>query len=85
MSIKDKMISLGEAAARHSTITLRNGNELLIENCLGVSGCDDSFITLKVYGLSVTVAGAPLMLESFGAEGVRITGRIHSLTLEELL
>ncbi|MGN1119022.1 MAG: YabP/YqfC family sporulation protein, partial [Oscillospiraceae bacterium] len=57
--------------------------ELLVENCRGVSGYDENFITLQVYGMNVTVAGAPLMLESFGAQGVRITGRIHSLTLEE--
>ena len=83
MSIKEKLINLGEAGERRSSITLLNGNELLVENCRGVSGYDENFITLQVYGMSVTVAGAPLMLESFGAQGVPITGRIHSLTLEE--
>ena len=83
MSVKEKMLYMAEAGERRSVITLRNGNELLVENCRGVSGCDDNFITLAVYGMNVTVSGTPLMLESFGAEGVRITGRIHSLTLEE--
>lgn len=83
MGIKDKMIYLAEAGERRSMITLKNGNELIVENCHGISGCDDNFITLSVYGMDVTVAGAPLMLESFGADGVRITGKIHSLTLED--
>lgn len=85
MSIKEKMIYMAEAGDRRSVITLRNGNELLVENCCGVCGYDDNFIRLSVYGMNVTIAGTPLMLESFGADGVRITGKIHSLTLEDVL
>ena len=84
MGIKEKMIYLGEMGERRSTITLRNGTELLVENCRGVSSFDDNFITLSVYGLQVTISGTPLMFESFGVDGVRITGKIHSLTLEEI-
>lgn len=82
MGIKEKLIELGDAP-RRSIITLRGLSELLVENCLGVSGCDEDVITLSVSGASVTIAGTPLMLESFGADGVKITGRIHSLTFEE--
>ena len=83
MSIKQKLIYLNKTNKHHNTITLRDGNELVVENCRGVSGCDDNFITLSVYGMELTVAGTPLILESFGTDGVRISGKIHSLTLEE--
>lgn len=85
MGVKDKLIALGDLPERRCAMTLRGLNELLVENCLGVSGYDESFITLCVYGARVVVAGTPLVLESFGANGVRITGKIHSLTLEEEL
>lgn len=84
MGIKDKLIALGDLPQRRSEITLRGLNELLVENCLGVSGYDESFITLAVYGAKIVIAGTPLVLESFGAHGVKITGNIHSLTLEEM-
>lgn len=83
MGIKDRLIALGDLPQQRSTITLHGMTELLVENCLGVSGCDEDFITLAVYGARVTVSGTPLMLESFGMDGVKITGRIHSLSFEE--
>lgn len=83
MGIKDKLIALGDLPQQRCAMTLRGLNELLVENCLGVSGYDESFITLSVYGARVVVSGTPLVLESFGTDGVKITGKIHSLTLEE--
>ena len=83
MNVKDKLIAIEAAAARHSTITLHDAGELYVENCTCVKSCDDSFITLCVYGMDITVAGTPLVLESFGVDGVKVTGKIHSLTLEE--
>ena len=83
MGIKERLIALGDLPQQRSTIILHGMTELLVENCLGVSGCDEDFITLAVYGARVTVSGTPLMLESFGMDGVKITGRIHSLSFEE--
>lgn len=83
MGIKDKLIALGDLPQQRSVMTLRGMTELLVENCLGVSGYDEDFITLSVYGSRVTVSGTPLMLESFGMDGVKITGKIHSLSFEE--
>lgn len=83
MGIKRSILELGEAGGMQSVVTLRDGRELYIENCRCVKSCDDNLITVSVRGLDILITGAPLMLESFGSEGVKISGRIHSLTLEE--
>lgn len=83
MGVKEKLIALEDTSRKHSTITIRDGCELYVENCRCVCGYDDNFITLSVYGMDIKICGAPLVFESFGAEGVKISGRIHSLTLEE--
>ncbi len=83
MGVKDRLIALEDSSRAHSTLILRDGEELYVENCRCVRGCDDNFITLSVSGMDIKVSGAPLTLESFGAYGVKITGKIHSLTLEE--
>jgi sporulation protein YqfC len=83
MSIKEQLISLEDSARRHTTITVCDNKELYMENCRCVRNYDDNFITLSSLGLNVKISGAPLVLENFGTFGVKITGRIHSLTLEE--
>ncbi len=84
MGVKDRLIALEDMARAHSTLILRDGAELYVENCRCVSACDDNFITLTVSGMNIKVCGSPLTLESFGAYGVKITGKIHSLTLEDI-
>lgn len=83
MNIKERVTALDDLPHRHSTITIRDGREIYVENCRCVCGCDDNFITLSVYGMKIKVSGTPLILESFGSEGVKISGKIHSLTMEE--
>lgn len=83
MNIKEKIFTLDDMPHRHSTITIRDGCEIYVENCRCVRGCDDNFITLSVYGMDIRISGTPLILESFGAEGIKISGKIHSLTMEE--
>lgn len=83
MGFKDRLIAIGEEAEKHSTITLRDNCELYVENCRCVRSCDDNIITLAARGIEIQIMGAPLTLESFGAFGVKITGKIHSLTLED--
>ena len=80
MNIKERAAVLDDLPHRHSTITIRDGREIYVENCRCVCGCDDNFI----YGMNIRISGTPLILESFGAEGVKISGRIHSITMEEL-
>ena len=84
MNIKERAAVLDDLPHRHSTITIRDGREIYVENCRCVCGCDDNFITLSVYGMNIRISGTPLILESFGAEGIKISGRIHSITMEEL-
>ena len=83
MGLKEKLIAFENEAARHCTVTMRDGRELYIENCRCVKECDDNLITLSVYDMDIRITGAPLTLESFGVNGVKISGKIHSLTLEE--
>ncbi|MCH5205473.1 MAG: YabP/YqfC family sporulation protein [Oscillospiraceae bacterium] len=89
MGIREKLIEFEELSQKKCTVTLvtdgglRNGAELCVENCRCVKNCDDNFIVLSVFGMDIHVSGAPLVFENFGIGGVKITGKIHSLTFEE--
>ncbi len=89
MSIRDRLTSIEELAAKKSTVTFSSdgnynrGTELFVENCRCVKAVDDNFIVLSVYGMDIRIAGEPLCLENFGVGSVKITGVIHSLTFEE--
>ena len=84
----DKLIALDELSYRECVITIKLGKgrenaELYVENCRKVLSCDSEFITLKAGGADIRVLGAPLALENFGVEGVKITGKIASVDFSE--
>lgn len=83
MGVKERLIALENEAARHCTVTMNDGRELYVENCRCVKECGENFITLSVYAMDIRISGTPLVLENFGVNGVKISGKIHSLTLEE--
>lgn len=89
MGIKQSLISLGELPYQHTVITLRDGRELTAENCTAVVSCSDSReksgeIVLKIQDRLLRVCGENLVLESFGAYGVRILGNIQTVAFVEL-
>ncbi len=92
MGLKQKLTALGELPWKHSLVTLRDGCELCAENCTEVVGCtdrsDSGEIVLKIRcdgaDRLLRVCGGGLMLESFGAYGVRISGDITSMAFIEL-
>lgn len=84
MGIKETLIRLGDIPQLHSQITLRDNTELCAENCRCVSGCDDNLVVLRMEKIQVHITGTELVLDNFGAYGVKVTGRIHSVTMEEL-
>ena len=82
MGLKETLIRLGDIQGE-SRITLFGTRELCAENCRCITACDDNLTVLRMEGLDISVTGTELVLENFGAYGVKLTGRIHSLTLEE--
>lgn len=88
MGVREKLIEFEESQGKRCTVTLTTENgkttELSIENCRCVKSCDDNFIVLSVYGMDIRVTGAPLELNNFGVGSVRITGKIHSLSFDEI-
>lgn len=84
MGLKETLIRLGDMPQLHSQITIRDSSELCAENCRCVSGYDENLVVLRMESILVHIAGTELVLENFGAYGVKITGRIHSVTMEEL-
>lgn len=82
MGLKETLIRLGDIQGE-SRITLFGNRELCAENCRCITACDDNLTVLRMEGLDISVTGTELVLENFGAYGVKLTGRIHSLTLEE--
>ncbi|MBQ9948338.1 MAG: YabP/YqfC family sporulation protein [Oscillospiraceae bacterium] len=82
MGIKDTLIRLGEYRGEAQTLIFGN-RELCIENCRCITACDENLAVLRMEGIDIRVTGTELMLENFGAYGVKLTGRIHSLTFEE--
>ena len=88
MSLRDKIIGLEEQAARDCTITVQihggREREIFVENCRKIISCDDEFITLGIIGALVRVSGVPLILENFGVNGVKISGKIASIEFTEI-
>lgn len=92
MGMKQKLTNLGELPWKHSVVTLRDGCDLCAENCTAVVGCTDSqegceiVLNIRCSGADrlMRVCGSDLLLESFGAYGVRITGNITSMSFIEL-
>lgn len=93
MGIKDRLISLGEAPWQHSAVIIRDGKELCVDCCTAVISCTDCSersgeIVLKIRCSGedrlLRVCGSGLLLENFGADGVRIIGGIESLAFVAL-
>ena len=87
MGVRNILMNFEEQAGKKCTVTfMSNGGrekELYIENCRCIKNCDDNYIILGVFGMDIKISGAPLLLENFGVNGVKITGNIHSLSFEE--
>lgn len=82
MGIKDALIRLGDYMG-DPLITLRGNTELCAENCRCITACDENVAVLRTKAQDIRIVGTGLTLENYGAYGVKITGRIYSLTLEE--
>lgn len=87
MGLREKLINLEEQATRECTVTIKivggREREMYVENCKKIVSCDDDFITLGVFGANIRISGVPLILENFGVNGVKISGKIGSVELEE--
>lgn len=92
MGLKQRLTAMGELPWKHSIITITDGCDLCAENCTAVVGCTadtaGSEIVLKIRCSGadrlMRVSGSDLLLESFGAYGVRITGNITGVGFIEL-
>ena len=92
MGFKQKLTSMGELPWRHSVVNIRDGTELCAENCTEVVGCTDLtdagevILKIRCNGADrlMRVCGEKLALDSFGPYGVRILGKIPSVSFIEL-
>ena len=82
MGIKETLIRLGDYTGE-SAVTLKGDHELCAENCRCILACDENLALLRMGNYDIRVVGTGITLENYGAYGVKLTGRIHSLTLEE--
>ena len=84
MSIKERLIRLGDIPVEHCELRLVDDEELYAQNCLGITHCDENIIEFENYRERVAVTGTGLIIESYGVMGLKIIGKIHSVTMEEL-
>lgn len=82
MGIKETLIRLSEMPSE-SLISITGNRELCAENCRCITACDENIAVLRLKDFDVRVVGNGLVLENYGAYGVKLTGSIHSLTFEE--
>ena len=82
MGIKETLIKLGEMP-KEPHISIEGNRLLCVEECRCITACDEDLAVLRVKGFDIRVVGSGLVLESYGAFGVRLTGSIHSLTFDE--
>ena len=81
MGLKETLIRLGDCTGE-PCITLRSDRELCAENCRCITACDENLAVLCMGEQNIRVVGTELTVENFGAYGVKLTGRIHSITVE---
>lgn len=81
MGLKETLIRLGDYTGK-SAVTLFDDNELYAENCRCITACDENLAVLRMRDMDIRVVGSSLILENYGAYGVKLTGEIHSLTVE---
>lgn len=84
MGIKERLIRLGDIPVEHNEIRLVDDTELYAQNCLGITHCDENIVEFENYRRKITVTGTGLIIENYGASGLKIIGNLHSLTMEEL-
>lgn len=81
MGLKETLIRLGDCTGE-PCLTLCSDRELCAENCRSITACDENVAVLCMGEQNVRVIGTELTVENFGAYGVKLTGRIHSITVE---
>lgn len=84
MGIKERLIRLGDIPVEHCELRLIDDAELYAQNCLGITHCDENIIEFENYQRRVVVTGTELVIENYGVMGLKIIGKIHSVTMEEL-
>ena len=82
MGLKETLIRLTETPSE-ALINITGSRELCAENCSCITACDENMAVLRMNGFDLRVVGSGLVLENYGAYGVRLVGSIHSLTFEE--
>ncbi len=83
MGLKETLIRIGDIQGE-SRITLLGKRELCAENCRCITACDENLTVLRMDGFDIHITGTELVLENFGGYGVKLTGEIHSLTIQEV-
>ena len=83
MGIKDDLIKLAEDENSRWRLCIDAGTQLFIDNCRCIKSCDENYITLSVNGGCIRITGTSLTLECYGGRGVTVSGKIHSVTIEE--
>ena len=82
MGLRSTLIRLGDQVSE-AVVTLNGNRELCAENCRSIVACDENMIILRMREQDIRIVGTGLCVENFGAYGVKVTGIIYSLTLEE--
>ena len=82
MGLKETLIKLSEMPSE-ALISIKGSKELCADSCRCVTAYDENLAVLRMKDFDLRVVGSGLVLENFGAFGVKLTGSIHSLTFEE--
>lgn len=82
MGIRETLIKLSESPSE-ALISITGNREICVENCRSITACDENLTVLRLKGTDLRIVGSGLVLDNYGAYGVRITGAIHSLTFED--
>lgn len=64
-------------------LAIESNSSIRIDECLEILSYDESLISLRLRGMTVTVAGEGMTMRSYAMKTVRIGGVIRSVALEE--
>lgn len=80
-----KYENLKKSIQRHSNLLICDNREITVENCREITSYDENSIELKLAKNIVKVVGLDMKMRNFTSEGVIITGKIQSITFEDII
>ncbi|MCL1867219.1 MAG: YabP/YqfC family sporulation protein [Oscillospiraceae bacterium] len=70
---------------RHSSLQITDDSEIIADGCRKIVNCDENVAVIEQVRNRVIITGESLRLSNWGEDGVKILGKIKSISYEGLV